>query len=66
MASSCHIGLIDNNRNRYRMWAYSNNSLCVLVASVKFLAFFWSRKIITFSYLNSINFNDNCKYNFMQ
>ena len=30
MATNCHIGLIDNNRNRYRMWAYRNNSLCSL------------------------------------
>ena len=28
MTSSCHIGVTDNDRNRYRMWAYQNNSPC--------------------------------------
>ena len=26
MASNCHIGLINNNRNQYRMRAYENFS----------------------------------------
>ena len=58
MASSCNIGLIDDNSNRYRMWAYQK--------FLKFLTFFKSRKIITFSHLNSINFNDNLKDNFIR
>ena len=37
------------------MWAYQ-----------KLLTFVKSRKIITFSHLNSINFNDNFKGNFMR
>ena len=48
MNSSCHIGAIDNDRNRYRMWAYQNNSPCS-----------WR------SHLNSTNFNNNFKDNFM-
>ena len=59
MANSCHIGLIDNKRNRYRMRAYQNKL-------TKFLTFFKSRKIITFSHLNSVNVNDNFKDNFMR
>ena len=35
----------------------------MLVVLTKFLTFFKSRKIITFSHLNSINFNDNFKDN---
>ena len=38
----------------------------ILVALAKFLTVFISRKIITFSYLDSINFNDNFKDNFMR
>ena len=40
--------------------------LSTLVALTKFLMFFKSRKIITFSHLNSANFNDNFKDNFMR
>ena len=40
--------------------------LSMLEALTKFLTFFKSRKIITFSHLNSINFNDNFKVNFMR
>ena len=47
MASSYHIGLIDNSRNRYRMWAYQNSMIVVLA---KYLTFFKQRKIITFSH----------------
>ena len=36
------------------------------VALTKFLTFFKSRKIIIFSNLNSTNFNDNFKDNFMR
>ena len=35
----------------------------MLVVLTKFLTFFKSRKIITFSHVNSINFNDNFKDN---
>ena len=45
--SSCHIGVIYNDRNRCRMWAYQKNSPCSC------------RKIITFSHLNSTNANVN-------
>ena len=38
----------------------------MLVALTKSLTFFKSRKIIIFSHLNSVNFNDNFKDNFMQ
>ena len=38
----------------------------ILVALTKFLTVFISRKIIAFSYLDSINFNDNFKDNFMR
>ena len=38
----------------------------MLVALTKFLASFESCKIITFSHINSTNFNDNFKDNFMQ
>ena len=38
----------------------------MLVALTKFLKFFKSRKIITFSHLNSINFNYNFKDNFIR
>ena len=41
------------------MWAYQN----MLVALKKLLTFFKSRKIIIFSHLTSINFNDNFKDN---
>ena len=48
------------------MWVYQNNSPCSwLVALTKFLTFFKSRKIITFSHLNSTNFKDNFKDNFI-
>ena len=40
--------------------------LSTLVALTKCLMFFKSRKIITFSHLNSANFNDNFKDNFMR
>ena len=40
--------------------------LSMLVALATFLTFFKSRKIITFSHLNSANFNDNFKDNFMR
>ena len=59
MVSSCHIGLIDNNRNQYRMWKPKQFSM--LVALTKFLTFIKTRKIVTFSHLKSINFNDNFK-----
>ena len=36
----------------------------MLVALTKILTFFKSRKIITFSHLNSTNFNDNFNDNF--
>ena len=51
MASSYHIGVIDNGRNQYRMWPYQNNSPSRGVNR--------SRKIITFSHLNSTNVNNN-------
>ena len=38
----------------------------MFVALTKFLTFFKSRKVITFSHLNSLKFNDNFKYNFMR
>ena len=38
----------------------------MLVALTKFLKFFKSRKNITFSHLNSINFNYNFKDNFIR
>ena len=38
----------------------------MLVALTKFLASYESCKIITFSHINSTNFNDNFKDNFMQ
>ena len=38
----------------------------MLLILTKFLKFFKSRKIITFSHLNFINLNDNFKDNFMQ
>ena len=41
-----------------------SKQLSILVALTKFLTFFKSRKIITFSHLNSTNFNDNFKDNF--
>ena len=37
----------------------------ILVALTKFLAFFKSRKIISFSYLNSTDFNNNFNDDFM-
>ena len=40
--------------------------LSMLVALTKLLKFFKSCKIITFSHLNSINFNNNFTDNFMQ
>ena len=63
MASSYHIGLIDNSRNRYRMWAYQNSMIVVLA---KCLTFFKQRKIITFSHWNSPNINNNFKDNIMR
>ena len=39
--------------------------LSMPLALTKFLTFFKSRKIITFSHLNSINFNKNLTDNFM-
>ena len=39
--------------------------LSMLVALTKFLTFFKSRKIITFSHLNSTYLNDNFRDNFM-
>ena len=59
MISSCHMGLIDNNRNQYRMWKPKQFSM--LVALTKFLTFFKSRKIVTFSHLKSINDNFKVK-----
>ena len=38
----------------------------MLVALTKLLTFFKSGKIITFSHLNSTNFKDNLKDNFMR
>ena len=51
MASSCHIGAID--RNRYRIWATKTTLYARGVNK--------SCNMITFSHLNSSNFN-----NFMQ
>ena len=65
MDSSCHIGVTDNDRNRYKTWAYQN-IISMLVALTKMLTFLKSRKIITFSHLNSTNFNNNFKVNFMR
>ena len=48
MASSCHIGVIDTGRNRYRMWTYQTT---LHARGVK-----RSRKITTFSHLSV---NDN-------
>ena len=49
------------------MWVYQKNSPCSwLVALTKFLTFFKSHKIITFSHLNSTNFNDSFKDNFIR
>ena len=41
MASSRHVGVIDNDRNRYRMWAYQNNShgACGVNRSCKIIIF---------------------------
>ena len=39
--------------------------LSMLVALTKFLTFFKSCKIFTFSHLNSATFKDSFKYNFM-
>ena len=47
------------------MWAYENLSLHARGVN-KFLTFFKSRKFITSSHLNSINFSDNFKDNFMR
>ena len=38
----------------------------MLLALTNFLMFLKSCKIISFSYLNSTNFKDNWKYNFMR
>ena len=56
MASCCHIGVIVNDRNRYRMWAYQNNSLHARGINK-------SRKIVTFSHLNFLLtfYNNNFK-----
>ena len=40
--------------------------LSMLVALTKFSIFLKSRKIISFSHLNSTNFNENFKDNFMR
>ena len=53
MASSCHIGVIDNDRNRYRMWAYLKALYAPGVNE--------GCKMITFSHLNSNGFHDNFK-----
>ena len=53
MASSCHIGVIDNDRNRYRMWAYLKAFYAPGVNK--------GCKMITFSNLNSSGFHDNFK-----
>ena len=47
MASSCHIGVIDNDRNRYRMWAYKRILDTYGVNG--------SSKIIAFSHINAIS-----------
>ena len=44
MTNSCHIGVIDNDRNRYRMW-HTKTTLHARGVNR-------SRKIITFSHLN--------------
>ena len=59
MASSCHFGVIDNDRNRHRMWPDTKTALYARGVNK-------SCKMITFSHLNSSNFNDNFKDNFMQ
>ena len=64
MASSFHIGLINNNTKQFKKQITKQHSM--LVALTKFLTFFKSRKIITFFQLNSINFSDNFKDNFMR
>ena len=62
MASSSQIGLIVNNRNRYRIW---DTKTTFHARDVKiFLRLFKSREVITFSHLNSNNFKDNFKSNF--
>ena len=50
MTSSCHIGVIDNDRNRYRMWAYLKALYAPGVNK--------GCKMITFSHLNSSGFHD--------
>ena len=52
MASSCHFGVIDSGRNRYRMWPDTKTALYARGVNK-------SCKMITFSHLNSSNFNDN-------
>ena len=54
MAISCHIGVIDNGRNRYRIIEYWRTKTTLHVHGVN-----ESRKIIAFSHLNSTNFKDN-------
>ena len=54
MAISCHIGVIDNGRNRYRIIEYWRTKTTLHVHGVN-----KSRKIIAFSHLNSTNFKDN-------
>ena len=68
MTNSCHNGVIGNDRNRSRLWAYQNNSPWSWRCGVNkiFLTFFKSGKIIIFSYLNSTNFNNNFKDNFVR
>ena len=58
MASSCHFGVIDSGRNRYRMWPDTKTARYARGVNK-------SCKMITFSHLNSSNFNDNFKDNCM-
>ena len=52
MASSCHFGVIDNDRNRHRMWPDTKTALDARGVNK-------SCKMITFSHLNSSNFDGN-------
>ena len=52
MASSCHFGVIDSDRNRYRMWPDTKTALYARGVNK-------SCKMITFSHLNSSSFNDS-------
>ena len=59
MASSYHIGVIDNDKNRYTLWVQPYKKTLHARGVNK------SCKMITFSHVNFSNFNDNFKDDFM-